>query len=134
MVALVLMPALANAVCTLGVVNVSFGAYDSLSLVDSEIVGSIIASCDVESNAEVTLSSGAGSFEARRMQSATDSLFYNLYLDPTRLVIWGDGSPGTGVLSFNGFGATFPVYGRIPARQSVPAGSYADTIIVTLTF
>lgn len=134
MLALALMPALANAACTLGVVNVSFGAYDSLSPVDSEIVGSIIVSCDEESNAQVTLSSGVGSYATRHMQGTTHSLFYNLFLDPTRLVIWGDGSPGTGVLSVNGLGATFPVYGRVPARQSVPAGNYSDMITVTLTF
>jgi spore coat protein U-like protein len=128
------LPGLASAACTLGVVNVSFGAYDTLSLVDSEITGSIIVSCDEESNAQVTLSSGLGAYDARRMQGGASSLFYNLFVDPTRLVIWGDGSPGTSLLSVNGMGSTFPVYGRIPARQNAPIGVYTDTITVTLTF
>ncbi|WP_407925493.1 spore coat protein U domain-containing protein [Geminicoccus flavidas] len=31
-------------------------------------------------------------------------------------------------------GGTIPVYGRIPGNQTVPAGNYADTVNVTLTF
>lgn len=124
----------AAAECSLNVVNVSFGAYDTLSPSDSDITGSIAVSCDVETVAEVSLSAGLGSFAARRMQSGMYSLFYNLYLDPTRLSIWGDGSQGTSLLSIGGTGGTYTVYARIPARQNVTVGEYADTITVTLTF
>jgi spore coat protein U-like protein len=120
--------------CLLSVVNVSFGAYDTLSSSDSDITGSITVSCDEETIGQVSLSAGLGSFTARRMQSSTHSLFYNLYLDPTRLTLWGDGSPGTSLLSTGGTGGTYTVYGRIPARQNVTVGEYADTITVTLTF
>jgi spore coat protein U-like protein len=34
----------------------------------------------------------------------------------------------------SGLGATHVVYGRVPARQNVRAGSYADTLVVTLDF
>jgi spore coat protein U-like protein len=132
--ALALLPALANGECLLSVVNVSFGAYDTLSLADSEITGGVVVTCDIDSIGEVTLSTGFGSFTERRMQSGANLLFYNLFLDPARLTIWGDGSPGTSLLSFNGTGSTYPVYGRIPARQNVPVGEYTDTITVTLTF
>jgi spore coat protein U-like protein len=132
--ALALLPALAHAECFLSVVNVSFGSYDTLSLSDSEITGGIVVNCDMESTAQVTLSTGLGSFDARRMQSGASLLFYNLFLDPARLTIWGDGSPGTSLLSINGTGGTYPVYARVPARQNVPVGEYADTITVTLTF
>jgi spore coat protein U-like protein len=132
--ALALLPALANAECLLSVVNVSFGTYDTLSLADSEIAGGIVVNCDEETAGQVTLSTGLGSFGARRMQSGASSLFYNLFLDVARLTIWGDGSPGTSVLNINGTGGTYPVYARIPARQNVPVGEYADTITVTLTF
>jgi spore coat protein U-like protein len=134
-VTLALLPGLAPAAeCSLSVMNVSFGAYDTLSPFDSDITGSITVSCDEETTGEVSLSAGLGSFTARRMQSGAQSLFYNLYLDATRLNIWGDGSPGTSLLSISSTGGTYTVYARIPARQTVPVGEYADTITVTLTF
>jgi spore coat protein U-like protein len=38
------------------------------------------------------------------------------------------------LLGLGGGVSPYPVYGRIPATQNVQAGSYADTIIVTLTY
>jgi spore coat protein U-like protein len=127
-------PAAALAECQLSVVNVSFGAYDTLSALQTDITGSINMACDAETSVQISLSSGLGTFAARQMQGGGRVLLYNLYIDPTRLSIWGDGSPGTSVMSLSGTNASLPVYGRIPAHQNVPAGSYGDTITVTLTF
>ena len=128
------MPGIAEAECSLSVVSVSFGSYDTLSLLDTDIAGSVAVSCDVETPSQVSLSAGLGSFSARRMQSGPHALLYNLYLDPTRLSIWGDGSPGTSLLSVSGTGGNYTVYARIPARQNVPVGEYSDTITVSLIF
>ena len=48
-------------------------------------------------------------------------LAYNLYREASRSIIWGDGTGGSAVGS--GTGATHTVYGRIPSRQNVYAGS-----------
>jgi spore coat protein U-like protein len=128
------LPGLAAAECSLSVVNVSFGSYDTLSPLDSEITGSIGVSCDEETAGELSLSAGLGTFAARQMRSGPQSLVYNLYLDAARLTIWGDGSPGTSLLSLSGTGGNYTVYGRIPSRQNVSLGDYSDTITVTLTF
>ena len=128
------LPAVAVAECTLNVVNVSFGSYDIFSALDSQITGSVNVTCDVESNLQVSVSTGLGSYSARQMASGANALYYNLFMDPTHLTIWGDGSPGTGFLALSGMGGNFPVYGRIPAGQNVPVGAYGDTLIVTLTF
>ena len=82
---------------------------------------------------------GAQSFQARRMVKGSEPLFYNLYLDAARTVIWGDGSAGTqAFFARNPLGnnqdITVPLYGRIPARQDRSIGAYSDTIIVTLSF
>jgi spore coat protein U-like protein len=82
----------------------------------------------------VSLSSGVGTFAARQMRSGAQSLVYNLYLDASHLSIWGDGSPGTSLLSLSGTGGNYTVYGRIPAGQNVLVGGYSDTITVTLIF
>jgi spore coat protein U-like protein len=68
------------------------------------------------------------------MMSAGNLLSYNLYLDPTRLTIWGDGSAGTGTVNSTGITGSSTVYGRIPARQNAVVGMYADVVIVTVTF
>lgn len=61
-------------------------------------------------------------------------LSYNLYIDPTRLLVWGDGSGLTTTVTNLALSADHTVYGRIPAQQNVTAGSYADLIVVTVTF
>ena len=71
---------------------------------------------------------------------------YNIYTDPTRLIIWGDDTggsssrngsvlvPGCLLLICADNTTTEPVYGRIPAQQIVPVGSYSDQILVTITY
>ena len=132
---LVTLPAMtAHAECSLGVSDVVFGEYDVFAPNDSLITGSVGLSCDSETNVQVALSAGNGTFDARRMLNGTHSLFYNLYLDAGRLSLWGDGSPGTNVLGLSGSGGNYTIYGRIPARQNVRSGLYSDTIVVSLTF
>jgi spore coat protein U-like protein len=134
LLALLSLTGVARAECSLSLIGLSFGSYDPLSYTDADITGSISVQCDVDTSAQVSLSAGSGPFALRQMKSGLDSLFYNLYTDPAHLTIWGDGSPGTSVMSFSGTSGTRTVYGRIPARQNVPVGTYGDTITVTLTF
>ena len=65
-------------------------------------------------------------------------LTYNLYLDPTGFVPWGDGSGGTQVYVANGpsSGTTvrLMVYGKVQLRQNVAAGDYHDMVTVILMF
>jgi spore coat protein U-like protein len=124
----------AVAACTVSVTDVVFGQYDVFSAVDTDITGGVSVGCDSDTSLQVALSAGNGTFAARKLQNGAHDLLYNLYLDPARLSIWGDGAPGTGLLGLSGLGGNYTIYGRIPARQNVPAGHYADTIVVTLTF
>ena len=134
LLALAGVPGAALAECSLNIIGVSFGGYDPFSAQDTDITGSISVHCDVDTSVQISLSAGSGPFATRQMKSGLDSLFYNLYTDPSRLTIWGDGSPGTSLMSFSGTSGSHTVYGRIPARQNVPVGTYGDTITVTLTF
>jgi spore coat protein U-like protein len=76
------------------------------------------------------------------MSSGPSRLNYNLYRDASRGQVWGDGTASTGVVNatmrFNFFqfsnSASHNAYGRIPAGQSANPGSYADNIVVTITF
>ena len=58
---------------------------------------------------------------------------YNLYTDATRTAVWGDGV-GASNVSATGTSVDLPIYGRIPARQTVPAKGYTDAITVTIDY
>lgn len=73
----------------------------------------------------------------RRMAGPNGSyLRYELYRDPQRTQRWGgktiasDNSVGTGTNAAQ----SLTVYGRVPAQPTPSAGSYADTVTITLTF
>lgn len=72
-----------------------------------------------------------------RRSAGSDLLDYNLFTDPAMTRIWGDGTGGTYVV--NRRVRTWRVrwirvYGRIPAGQDVPAGSYTDNVRVTIFY
>jgi spore coat protein U-like protein len=79
----------------------------------------------------------AGSFN-RALFNNWERLNYNLYLDPTRRIVWGDGSGGTEYYSVsnppNNTTVVVPVYGRINPLQDVSAGTYSDVIEVKILF
>ena len=124
----------AGAGCSMGIINVVFGTYNTLSASSLDGAGSVGVTCDVTSSFQVALSKGQGSFAARQLQSGVNVLYYNLYTDALRSLIWGDGTAGTTLVSGSGTSVMYTVYGRIPGGQNLPAGSYGDSITVTLDF
>lgn len=124
------------AACTVSTLGLNFGNYDVFSTLNDDITGTVSVNCPSSTAYSISLSSGSGTFASRAMTSGTNLLYYNLYLDATRLTIWGDGSAGTGTVSGTGTGAAVgsTVYGRIPWGQNAVVGSYSDSIIVTVTF
>jgi spore coat protein U-like protein len=98
----------------------------------------------------IQLNAGSsGSFSPRKLASGANLLNYNLYTTSARTTIWGNGSGGTSTVggSFTLGNCTLlllcsdetesrnhTAYGRIPASQNVPAGSYSDTITVTVNY
>jgi len=124
--------------------GVAFGAYDPIvthKTLDLDVSGTIDTTCTNGSSATITLGQGlnaaGGSTAAapiRQMKSGTDLLSYQLYSDSGHTTVWDD---VTGVAAPTGTGAAAPitVYGRVPQGQStVPAGSYTDTVLATVTF
>lgn len=117
--------------CDVAPQAVGFGNYDTLGATALDGVGSILVSCDAETSFTVSIDGGNGTVEDRRMTSGAAQLGYNLYRDSTRLMVWGEGSSGVSSL---GTTMDLPVYGAIPALQNVPAGLYADSVMVTVTY
>ena len=122
--------------CTVSSSGLNFGNYDVFSTLNNDTTGTIDVNCANGTSYTIGLSSGSGTFYSRTMTNGPYSLAYNLFIDPTRLTIWGDGSSGTTTVSGTGTGANVgtPVYGRIPAGQNAYVGSYSDVLTITVTF
>ncbi len=123
------------------VVGVAFGTYDVFSTTPDDTAGSVSFLCSGLGSGTVTVSLSAGSSSsmlARTLVDGASTLGYNVYLDAARSIVWGDGTNGTSTygptMPPDGTEVTVTAYGRVPAEQNVAAGTYADTLVVTLTF
>ncbi|MCX8099880.1 MAG: spore coat U domain-containing protein [Geminicoccaceae bacterium] len=70
----------------------------------------------------------------RRMRSGSNFLVYEIFRNAGRTLRWGSGSEANAQQLLAAGNGSVPVYGRIPRNQSVPPGSYSDTITITLRF
>lgn len=130
--------------CTISTAAAAFGAYDPIvTNATTALVGTGTVSVDCTSGAATTVTLGQGANPAatstaaaplRRMLAGTSYLSYALYSDTARSVVWGD-TTATGV-AYTGTGTAtaLTVYGSVAAGQNVPTGSYADTVLATVTF
>ncbi len=141
-------PAPAQALCVtcsvaISAASIPFGTYDPAQTGPTLATGtiSLIASGTVGSSIPVVLalSTGSGSYAARRMRSGTSSLSYNIDVSPSG-AIFGDGTSGTATIAVGltvmAVPVTVPVraYAAIPAGQRVSAGPYADSLMITVNF
>lgn len=127
--------------CTLTTTAVAFGAYDPASGTDDTATGAVTVTCTSGTDYTVSLDAGANEttpddFTTRRMKANTsDYLPYQLYQDAAHTTAWGDtgGAILTGQ-SGNGSAQAIDVYGVVLKNQYVAAGSYVDTVLVTVTY
>lgn len=133
-----------NPDCTISTSPLQFGNYNPVGThrtnpLDNQ--GAVIVSCTPGAITTITmgqgLNAGPGSTDAaplRRMASGANRLSYTLFQDTGRTTLWGN-TAGTG-LGYTGTGSSsnLGVFGRVAAGQNVPAGSYTDTVVATITF
>ena len=124
--------------CAVRASDLSFGNYHTNA--SSPLPGqtTVLLECTTGTDVEIGLDAGQGAgatVQERRMSSGTDTLRYGLYQDATRVQVWGD-TVGVDTVHAQGTGTpqAMTVYGQIPARQQVPAGSYSDIITVRMYF
>ena len=127
------------ATCKNAAGQVTFGNYDPLVANRSaplDVAGSVTYDCSPPVAPVISLGWGnAGSNGTRTLQSGPNVLSYNLYADATRLTVWGDGKFGSRAIAGPGAqNASVPVYGRIFGGQNVAAGSYADSVLITINY
>lgn len=126
------------AACTISATNLDFGAYVPASVTDNDNISTLTAYCTLLTPYNVGLNAGSATgatVATRKMSKGLDTISYSLFRESGRTTNWGntvliDTVAGVGT----GTDQAITVYGRIPASQNVPTGSYADTITATINF
>jgi spore coat protein U-like protein len=122
------------AACSVVPATLNFGNY-TLSQLDGTT--NIVVTCTNNTSYSIGLDAGAGpsaTTTARLMTASSNTLPYGLYKTVAATTIWGNS--GGDLVSSTGTGAAqnFAVYGRIPAAQASPLGSYSDNVTITITY
>lgn len=122
--------------CLVGADNLDFGIQGVLNA-QTLAQSALRIRCTPNTNYSIFLNNGAGGGTGptdRRMTFQGRSIQYGLYLDAARSSPWG-ATPatrrqGTG----NGLQTSYSVYGRVPPQNTPPAGTYTDTIVITVEY
>ncbi len=123
--------------------TLSFGSMSSISenvdVASSAGAGSVIVTCTPGLAVSIALDYGIhnGSSARRYMENSATSttLGYQLYQDASYSNVWGTGEQAYSIASFPSTTQTYTVYGRLYAVSGLPAaGTYSDTVTVTLTY
>lgn len=138
----------ANCIIDSGSLTLAFGAYDpvqaNLSTAATGSTGLTVYCTKGATPTSIDLSDGANvSGGVRRMANGTDYLEYDLYKDSGRTSRWGAGATNglvpdvsaSATTALTVGGSAINIYGKIPAGQNtVPAGTYSDTVNITVNF
>lgn len=133
--------------CALSTTSLAFGQYVPSRSSPSDFTATISMTCTASGAAPVPVLgvislTGSGGAFGSELADGPNRLRYQLFLDPARTVLWGDGGGASHTQTVSGvvgaatpFRATLTVYGRVLARQSDAAvGAYADQITAVLNY
>ena len=133
--------------CTIETADIAFGAYDAINTHASTALtaqGSVTTTCTLDLVATVMIGQGLGASEVstdaaplRRMSgdNVGDYLVYNVYSDAALSSVWTNEVDSGIDTTGTGEEVAMTVYGAIAAGQTgAPAGSYSDTLVVTVDY
>jgi spore coat protein U-like protein len=127
------------ATCNIDAQDLQFNNYNPINAaaLDAQTTISLTCTNGTPYALSLNLGNGSGASTATRFMTsaANNKLSYILYRDAGRTQLWGQ-TAGSDTLAGTGTGtaATVNVYGRVPMQQTLPAGSYTDTITVTVAW
>jgi spore coat protein U-like protein len=124
--------------CGVTALPLAFGTYSPTQSTNTTAQTTVVVTCTNGTPYNVGLNAGIGTgatVASHKLTSGSNLLNYTLYQDSGYSTVWGN-TIGTNTVSGTGSGLTqtINVYGSITALQAVPAGSYADTVTVSLTY
>ncbi|MCO2562289.1 spore coat U domain-containing protein, partial [Pseudomonas aeruginosa] len=109
---------------------------NAISATSQQGAGSIRVKCVSGQTYAITLDGGLyGSVATRRMANIANTaltLTYNLYSDRPGGIVW-DNTTGVAATG-NGNDQWYPIYGLVPAQTTPVAGTYRDTVNVTISW
>jgi spore coat protein U-like protein len=133
-----------NANCNFTTSNtMTFTGYDPSDPAGANLDGTVLLGVRCTRGAAVTIGIGpggnpaavAGSTRAMRIGATANVLGYDFYHEAGRTTLWTD--TGAGLYSFSpatNAPTSITIYGRVPGAQDVPAGTYTDTVLVTVNY
>jgi spore coat protein U-like protein len=121
--------------CTVSGATLDFGSYTSGQAGVLNGFSEIAYSNCAAAQLRFQLDGGAnGTTTARKLGNGSGGLLnYAIFRDSARTQNFGQGTEARLVTPTTGTG-TVSVFGRIPAGQAVAAGTYTDTVVITLDF
>ena len=130
--------------CNISTSALNFGSTSLLSG-NVDATGTINVQCNNTLPYSLGLNNGsnASGSQRRMKQGTTNFVNYDLYTDAGRTSAWTTTTSATSCtggtstcITDTGTGVSQPitVYGRVPSQSSALPGSYADTVLVTVTF
>ena len=130
------------ATCNPSVPTVNFGTFNAGAVRTTSVTASVTCSAllSLLVSYTVTFSTGsAGIYNPRNMVNGVRKLNYNLYKDAAFTQILGNGTSSTVTFTDSyllGLGPVtknYTVYARLPSQPLAAAGTFQDTITVTVT-
>jgi spore coat protein U-like protein len=117
--------------------SLAFGTQNLLSA-NVDVQANFTVQCTNSTPYNIGLNAGStagGTVATRLMTSGAATVQYRMYSDAARTVNWGN-TPATDTVSGTGNGSAqvLTVYGRVPAQATPAAGSYSDTVTVTINY
>ncbi len=80
------------------------------------------------------MGAGASGPTDRRMTSGSDQLTYGLHRDAGRSLPWVNIASNDVSSTGNGTDQGFAVFGRVFGGQTLLAGSYSDSVVITVEY
>jgi spore coat protein U-like protein len=121
--------------CALAGGSLDFGQYVSGQPANLDVTGAInFVNCAAGNLTFALDGGGSGNVNSRRMSSGSNKLNYQIFRDPARTANWATGTNAKVTQLLTTQSGKVDVYGRIPGGQTAPAGTYTDTVTVTMTF
>lgn len=113
--------------CTVAAGTLDFGTSANVGTAAVNGSAAITVTCNPGAAWTLTLDNGLNFGTTREMSNGTDNVPYDLYSDSLYTTAFASDT-GTG-------SGSSTVYGQIPATAAaVPAGSYVDTVVATVTY
>ena len=135
-----------SANCNVSTTVMNFGSVSTAISSNVDSTATITAQCTSTTPYSIGLDNGtnvSGSQRRMRLGATANYINYSLYTDPARSVSWlatssttsctggaNTCSLGTG----NGSNQNITVYGRVPPQTAPAAGTFSDTILITITY